>query len=118
MEKKYFGIDVSKETLDVALYEKLGKGRQKSVVKITNDKAGFRELYKWFMQLIKDLCQVVVFLEDTCVYALDICIWFESKNLDYSLLFPFHLKRSMGLVRGKNDQVDALRNCRILLSSL
>lgn len=110
MEKNYFfGIDVSKETLDVALYEKLGKGRQKDVVKVSNDKTGFRELHKWFKQLTKEQSEIVVCLEHTGIYAMGICLWFESKSIDYSLLCPLHLKRSMGLVRGKNDQVDALR---------
>lgn len=110
MEKKwFFGIDVSKLTLDVAVYCKEKKGRQKDVLQVTNDKSGFKELHKWLKQQTKHVEEMVVCLEHTGVYTLDLCVWMESKQIDYSLLCPLHLKRSMGLVRGKNDKVDAIR---------
>ena len=96
-EPYFFGIDVSKETLDVALYDKSGKGKQKDVIEITNDKSGFKELHKWFRRLTKDMGKIVVCLEHTGVYALNICFWFEDKGIDYSLLCPLHLEALDGI---------------------
>lgn len=113
MEKKwYFGIDVSKETLDSTVYRTDAKNLQKDVLRVSNDKSGFKELLKWLKGFSKELSELVICLEHTGYYAVALCEWLEKNEIDYTLLVPLHLKLSMGLVRGKNDQVDAIRIAR------
>lgn len=53
--------------------------------------------------------QTVICLENTGIYSYDLCLFLESCKQDYSSFTPLDLKRSLGLVRGKNDRVDAER---------
>ena len=48
-------------------------------------------------------------MEHTGSYTTALCFWLEEKKWDYCLVSPLHLKRTLGLTRGKNDKVDAQR---------
>lgn len=48
-------------------------------------------------------------MEHTGWYTLELCCFLQEKKLPFSLFSPLHLKRSLGLARGKNDRVDARR---------
>ena len=50
MEKKWFiGIDISKKTLDVVIYDSMKKkSDSENYLKISNDADGFEELLAWF----------------------------------------------------------------------
>lgn len=43
------------------------------------------------------------------MYGFDLRLFLESKKIDYCAFMPLDLKHSMGLIRGKNDKVDAER---------
>lgn len=110
MKKKWFiGIDVSKLTLDIALYTGKSKMTASEHIQVKNTVSGFEEFLDWLKtrQITRSGC--VVGMEHTGVYSLDISLFLEGKNFDYCLFNPIHLKRSLGLVRGKNDRVDAFR---------
>lgn len=111
MEKKWFiGIDISKSTFDVVIYDSTKKKADDVNYKnLPNNKDGYKVLFSWFKEKKMQCSDLVVCLESTGIYSFDICLYFEQKGVDYSALNPLHLKRSMGLVRGKNDKIDADR---------
>ena len=111
MKKKWFiGIDISKKTLDVVIYASSKKHSDSENYKqLTNDKAGHAGLLSWFKQRRISRNEVVIGLEHTGIYSFDLRLYLEAHKVDYCAFNPLHLKRSLGLVRGKNDKVDAER---------
>jgi transposase len=101
MEKQiYIGIDVSSATLDICVRQEQA---QQSFVISNQVKAIQLFLRKYTKQ------KLVIAMENTGRYN-----WMlyealaETKHLVY-VISPLHLKKSMGLSRGKNDKVDAIR---------
>lgn len=111
MEKKWFiGIDVSKKTLDVVLYVSNKKHSDESnYTKVSNNEEGYLSLLAWMKERKLTRSNTVILFEDTGFYSFDLSLFLESRSMDYCRLTPLHLKRSLGLVRGKNDRVDAER---------
>jgi transposase len=111
MEKKWFiGIDISKKTLDVVIYNGNSKQLQSSDHKqIANGKEGYKDLIQWFKSRKMSLNQIVILMEHTGIYGFDICLFLEQRKIDYSMVSPIHINRSIGFVRGKNDKIDAFR---------
>ena len=111
MNKKWvIGIDISKKTLDAAIYDSTKKKAEESNYKqVSNTPTGCNELFGWFRSKKMRMSQMVICMEHTGIYGFDLCMFLESKQIDYSLLSPLHVSRSFGLVRGKNDKIDALR---------
>jgi transposase len=105
MQKKQFtiGVDVSKLTLDVHCAE-LNQHQ-----KITNDSVGFKQFLK-FLNLNKiPLNDCFVVMEYTGGYEFRFVHFCESKLISYTRLPGLAIKKSMGIVRGKNDKIDAYR---------
>lgn len=91
-----FGIDVSRSTIDV-------HGHNRSTAKkFSNDAKGFLKLVKWIAQDNYFIC-----LENTGYYSLSLVIFLEQQSVPYVMLSPIQIKRSLGLVRGKSDQINA-----------
>lgn len=103
VKTQFVGIDISKLTLDVCILEQEGKHH----LKIKNSPSSIRAfLKKWFQG------PATIAMENTGRYnryLLDVLS--ETPHQVY-VLSPLHLKRSMGLTRGKNDQIDAYRIAR------
>lgn len=99
----FIGIDVSKNTIDVYANE------QKQHIKIENSSTGFRLLNKWFKENGIDVTRAVVVFENTGGYEYKLMQFLESKNISYCRVPGLEIKNSMGMVRGKTDQVDAKR---------
>lgn len=93
------GIDVSAATLDICV---MGKG-QKSVV-IKNDAVAIR---KFFMAYKKEC--LLIGMENTGRYNWALYEVLKDMHHQVYVISPLHLKKSMGLVRGKSDKVDAIR---------
>lgn len=111
MEKKHFiGIDISKKTLDVVIYASNKKHSDATNYKcVSNDTKGFNTLLSCWKKKKMSRKQVVVGMENTGVYGFDLRLFLEEKGIDYCCFMPLHLKLSWGLIRGKNDKVDAER---------
>lgn len=111
MEKKWFiGIDISKSTLDVVIYDPSKKKADSENYKlVTNNEEGYSALRRWFKENDLRVVDTVVCLEHTGLYGFDLRLYLEQHKIDYAAFHPLHLKRSLGLVRGKNDKVDAQR---------
>jgi transposase len=105
MQKPQFtiGIDVSKNTLDVYCSE------IKQHRRITNDTAGFKAFLSFCRNEGIHLQQAFIVLEYTGGYEYKLLQFCESKNIAYLRIPGLAIKRSLGIVRGKNDKVDAAR---------
>jgi transposase len=104
----FIGIDISKAKLDVSIYDS-GKNLPENYCCISNDESGFRVLLKWLKSKKIDLSFVLVCMEHTGIYGYDACFFFESHEIDYSMVSAYKIKHSFGLVRGKNDVIDSRR---------
>lgn len=101
----FIGIDVSKETLDVACYR---EQRETTSNKFKNDKSGFRKILNWVKsQTDSGSRQWLVCLEHTGVYSWPLSCFLSENQINYSIQPALQIKRSMGIQRGKNDRTDA-----------
>lgn len=110
MEKKwYVGIDISKLTLDVAIFDLLNDCNEDNHLRIPNTDEGFKLLVKWFERKSLALTDLLICMEHTGIYSYLIRVFFEKKCVMYSMQSPLEIKRSLGITRGKNDKIDAFR---------
>ena len=106
----YIGIDISKKTIDVAIFESAGqKESAKNHCKVENSKSGFRQMLKWLREVGVKKGSFEVCMEATGVYTYELCAFLESKRINYKVVDPRQMKNSFGFVRGKADSVDASR---------
>jgi len=108
MKNYFIGIDVSKKTLDLALHSLEGKLNCNHIV-IENNAKGFKIMLTWLKKLKINHQDVLICMEHTGIYANKVVDFLETKNIAYSLQSALHVKKSLGLVRGKSDKVDAFR---------
>ena len=103
----YIGVDISKSTLDAAIYA--SEMKKADTKHLTNDAAGLKELLAWAKEKGARPKSMLICAEHTGVYGNALQLFCEKKNIPLCLDSPLQIKRSMGLVRGKNDQIDAIR---------
>jgi transposase len=103
MKKREFaGIDVSKSTLDVCLFDK------KSHNQFENNEKGFKKLTKWIEKATgKRLNEMEFCFEHTGLYSLPLSIYLEQNKTCFYVVSGLLVKRSLGLKRGKSDKIDA-----------
>jgi len=97
------GADLSKDSIDLALYP--GKNH----LKIENNTAGFRLLIKWLRDLKINISSVLVVMEHTGLYSYHMEYFLHKRQISFTKVSALAIKRSMGLVRGKSDKIDAQR---------
>src|SRR3569833_4368665 len=103
----FIGIDVSKSTLDFTL---LANNEKQFQLRTSNDLAGIRQFWKHLKeQSAFTLEQAVFCMEHTGIYNQHLLNFLHQKKVAICLESAVHIKRSAGLQRGKNDQVDAFR---------
>lgn len=98
------GIDVSKLTLDAWVY------LTKKHKQFSNNEKGFKQLIKWTQHQIgegKALEKLAFCFEHTGLYSLPLSVFLSKQKQPYYQVSGLLVKRSLGLVRGKNDKVDA-----------
>lgn len=107
----FVGIDVSKKTLDVVLFNVELKNKSPHT-RVSNDPTGFTKLMKWLESNSAVPAETLFCLEYTGIYSYAITTFFNEQKLHFSLVSPLHMKRSIGLTRGKNDKADAYQISR------
>jgi len=105
MKKIFIGIDISSKTLDICLKTE-GKVQY---FNIQNEPKAIRSFLKKHT-----VAGTMVAMENTGRYNWHLLEALEGLELSVYVLAPAHLKRSLGLARGKNDKVDALRICSFI----
>ena len=107
MKFKFFvGVDLAKLSFDVSIYSLVDKNYYYQ--KFPNTKSGFNQFFKWLRQTDNPgVKQTLICMEHTGIYSLPLCIFLQGKKLSYCLQPALQIKRSAGIKRGKNDQIDA-----------
>jgi transposase len=95
------GIDISKNTLDVALHA------NKLHQQFENNPNGFRSFLSWLKKSKVSTDSTLFCFEHTGWYCLQLSWFLEDQHLSFHCVSPLHLKRSLGLRRGKSDKADA-----------
>lgn len=104
VEKRYCGIDISGDTLDVCYQAANGSVQW---CKCQNAATGFKKIW----DLTGNSYHFV--MESTGVYQLSFCFFLESKKAMYSVVNALQIKRyiQMKLERNKSDKKDAFHIC-------
>lgn len=97
------GVDVSKATLDIC-FKPAG-----TVMHIDNNLRGFKDWYQELKKWLQPETAVMVIMEHTGGYSARFESFLRNKCIDYCKIAALQIKRSLGMIRGKNDQVDAQR---------
>jgi len=97
------GIDVSKETIDARIHT------SQNFKQFQNKNSGFRQLLKWVSKSGLNMTQVRFCAENTGLYSHALTEFMASQGLHFSLVPALEIKRSLGITRGKEDQLDASR---------
>jgi transposase len=104
----FIGIDISKATLDVSVIA------PSNVTAIhyhsfPNNPKGFTQLLKWIKQKGEHTAQEHwrVCMENTGIYSLELNCFLHEHRIWQCLENALQIKRSMGVVRGKNDKADS-----------
>lgn len=103
----FIGVDISKNTLDAAIYP--AKDKKLDFLHFDNTQKGLGEMMTWLKRRGVKPSEMVICAEHTGVYTNPLIAFAEKKGLALSLNSPLDIKHSMGIARGKNDAVDAGR---------
>jgi transposase len=103
VNEKFIGVDVSKETLDIAI------AATRDHLRVANNAAGFKQLQAWLKQLGVSIRECWFVLEYTGGYEYRLVQFFQSKGIRFSCVPGLEIKKSAGMQRGKNDRIDAQR---------
>ena len=105
--KSFIGIDVSKATLDLCLVE---HGRVLDQIQTSNSLIGIRKAFTRFKKQFdvnpENCCCC---MEHTGIYNHFLLEFLWSKKYAIWLERPMQIKLSIGMTRGKNDKIDAVR---------
>lgn len=98
------GVDVSKKTLDAHLYV------ADTHHQFNNNLEGFQTMIRWAKETgAVKVSALLICFEHTGLYGMQLAAYLESKKMFYCMIPALEIKRSLGMVRGKDDKVDAKR---------
>ena len=105
MQRKeiFIGVDVSKETLDVAV------NATRDHIRVANSSQGFKQLQAWLKALGIVVVDCWFVLEYTGGYEYRLVQFLTSKQIRFTRVPGLEIKKSLGMQRGKNDKIDAMR---------
>lgn len=100
------GADLSKESIDLACHQ------LQTHLKITNSTSGFGQMIKWLKQQKISCSDIMIVMEHTGLYSYHMEKFLHQRQIRFTKVSALAIKRSLGLIRGKNDKVDAQRIAR------
>lgn len=101
--KNIIGIDTGKKSIDFSFLE---NGEKKLLGQVENSDKKFST----FLRGLKvDFKETLFCMEHTGIYNFHLLRVLQSHSANIWLENPIQIKRSMGLTRGKNDKIDAIR---------
>jgi len=102
--KNVIGIDVGKLNNEARIHT------NQKTLKFKNTQEGFVKLEKWvFKNTVFSKEQIIFAFEHTGLYSHPLSVYLSEKEYQFILIPGLELKRSLGIVRGKNDKIDAKR---------
>ena len=113
MKKFFVGIDFSKRKMDVSIVEKDFPERTIAYKQFINNAEGAKKMCEWVEYTTNTSTklegEVLFCCEHTGSYCLVVCDYLSENGKYIWLGNPLDIKRSMGLVRGKDDILDSRR---------
>ena len=103
----YIGCDVSKNTLDFAIFERGKDYRSFEHIQVSNNTEGFQAMRKWLRTFKINIKDAVIGMEHTGVYSNALSEWCYKKGITFVVLHPLDVKNAGARGRNKNDKVDA-----------
>ena len=101
----FFGVDVSKRTLDITLLQaEVFTHRQ-----FSNDEKGMEQLMQWLKALAVDFQQAIFCMEATGLYCFVLTAFLAQNGIAMWVEHAAQIKKAGALDRGKNDKVDSRR---------
>jgi len=97
------GADLAKRSID--LYCHL----LKNYIRIENSDQGFIQMIQWFREQQIDSSDIMIVMEHTGLYSFCLERFLNQQSIPFVRVNALAIKRSLGLVRGKTDQIDAAR---------
>src|SRR6478672_4589058 len=97
------GVDISKKTLDL-FFKPL-----ELYLKISNNNSGFKEFKSFLQKHLSAQMQMLVVMEHTGQYSLQWELFLQNLGIGFCKVSSLHIKRTLGLTRGKSDRIDAER---------
>ena len=109
------GIDVSKLSIDVATINAITMKLEIGL--FGNNSEGYQKMKKWLKQLGHDCDSSGLYcMEHTGIYTRNLVKYLMKRSCKVWMESSLHIKRSIGLVRGKSDKIDAERICKFAYS--
>jgi len=100
--EEVIGIDVSKKTLDACIHS------LQIFTQVPNTKKGYSKLFLWVAKSTGCSLEKALFcFEHTGMYSYALASCMSEKQMNYVIVPGLEIKRSLGIQRGKNDQIDA-----------
>ena len=100
----FAGIDISKDKLDYTLLKDKELAAQGQ---IANSSSGLNKLRKHLKQLGIPLSKLLICCENTGIYNYPLIMWSKHNNANLWIENAKTIKKSIALVRGKNDKDDS-----------
>ena len=97
------GADLSKKSIDLFCY------LLKTHIRIDNNLSGFKEMLKWLKQQRVNPSELIIVMEHTGLYSFCFEAFLHQHSIGFAKINALAIKRSIGLVRGKSDKIDARR---------
>ena len=113
-QKTYIGIDVSKQTIDVSIITHQGKQEYQQ---FENNLKDFKRMELWLIQHQCSYLSSLFCMEHTGLYTRELVSFLLQHQANVWMESALHLKRSMGMTRGKNDKVDSYRIARYAMTN-
>lgn len=101
--QQIIGADLSKKTIDLVCH------LSKNHLQIQNNIAGFKDMVKWLKLESINPAEVMIVMEHSGLYSYCFEEYLHRYNIAFAKVNALTIKRSLGLVRGKNDRIDAKR---------
>lgn len=97
------GADLSKKSIDLVCH------LQNTHFQIDNSIGGFKDLIKWMRQQKINPSKTMIVMEHTGLYSYCFEQFLHQHQIAFCKVNALAIKRSLGLVRGKTDKLDAAR---------
>ena len=104
----FVGVDVSKQTIDVAVIRNNSADKITSLI-FSNDCQGFKELKNWMLREKLFFPETVFCVEHTGYYSKPLAKFIVAHHGNLWMEMSLKIIRSLGVQRGKNDKLDAKR---------
>ena len=113
----YFGVDVSKNWLDVAYYNGVTIDWKGGHIRVDNNLHGFIQIGKWLKKLNAEKDCALFCMEYTGLYSQGFRLWLEKEDIKYGMVQPRKMHRfepdlgenERAIDRIKTDEVDSFR---------